>query len=187
MARPKSIDREVVLDLAEDIVCQHGISALTIDAVAKAAGISKGGVQSCFGTKATLIDALFARFGQAYERRFREVASSNGNPAEQVRAHVEATFGSDKMSSTKVAGLLAALLQSLQDLDSTLNWYRDRLQNWQLSEPDNQQALIAFLATEGAFMLRYFGLMEMDDALWQRAREQIRTLLDSSTPSNPKR
>ncbi len=91
------------------------------------------------------------------------------------------------MSSTKVAGLLAALLQSLQDLDSTLNWYRDRLQNWQLSEPDNQQALIAFLATEGAFMLRYFGLMEMDDALWQRAREQIRTLLDSSTPSNPKR
>ncbi len=36
-------------------------------------------------------------------------------------------------------------------------------------------------------MLRYFGLMEMDDALWQRAREQIRTLLDSSTPSNPKR
>ncbi len=182
MARPKSIDREAVLDLAEAIVCKQGISALTIDAVAKAAGISKGGVQSCFGTKAALIDALFTRFGQAYEHRFREVASLDDDPIGQVRAHVEATFGSDKVSSSKAAGLLAALLQSPQDLDSTLTWYRERLRNWQLGEPGHQQALLAFLATEGAFMLRYFGLMEMDDALWQRVLQQMRALLDAPPP-----
>lgn len=179
MARPRSIDREAVLDLAEAIVCQQGISALTMDAVAQAAGISKGGVQSCFGTKAALIDALFARFGQAYERRFREVAGLDDDPSGQVRAHVEATFGSDKVSSAKAAGLLAALLQSPQDLDGTLTWYRERVRNWQLDKPGHQQALLAFLATEGAFMLRYFGLVEMDDALWQKALQQIRALLDA--------
>ncbi len=35
--------REKLLDTAEDIVLQQGATALTIDAVAKAMGISKGG------------------------------------------------------------------------------------------------------------------------------------------------
>lgn len=43
MGRRKTIDREVLLDAAEHIVTTHGAAALTIDALAKAVGITKGG------------------------------------------------------------------------------------------------------------------------------------------------
>lgn len=57
MGRQRSIDRDKVLDIAEEIVATQGAAGLTIDAVAKAMGISKGGVQYCFGSKDALIDA----------------------------------------------------------------------------------------------------------------------------------
>lgn len=43
MGRQRSIDRDKVLDTAEEIVATRGAAGLTIDAVAKAMGISKGG------------------------------------------------------------------------------------------------------------------------------------------------
>ena len=52
--RPRTIDRDKVLDAAEDIVMAQGASGLTFDALAKAAGITKGGLQYCFGTKENL-------------------------------------------------------------------------------------------------------------------------------------
>ena len=42
MGRPRSIDRDKVLDIAERIVREEGATALTFDAVARAAGITKG-------------------------------------------------------------------------------------------------------------------------------------------------
>lgn len=62
MGRQRIIDREKVLEAAEEIVINQGATALTIDAVAKAMGISKGGVQYCFGNKDALIDAMFERW-----------------------------------------------------------------------------------------------------------------------------
>lgn len=63
MGRQRTIDRDKVLDAAENIVLNQGAAALTIDAVAKSMGISKGGVQYCFGNKDALIDAMFERWG----------------------------------------------------------------------------------------------------------------------------
>ncbi|MEW6099639.1 MAG: TetR/AcrR family transcriptional regulator [Pseudomonadota bacterium] len=182
MGRPKSIDRDAVLDVAEAIVRTQGAAALTLDAVAQAAGISKGGVQSCFGTKAALVDALFERFGQAYERRYREVADTDPSPVGRVRAHVAATFGSDEVSSAKAAGLLAALLQSPQELESTRQWYRERLQGLCMDTPEHRSAWLAFLAAEGAFMLRYFGLVEMNERLWRAIEAELQHTLAPSGP-----
>lgn len=181
MGRPKSIDRDAVLDLAEAIVRTQGAAGLTIEAVAQAAGISKGGVQSCFGTKAALIDALFERFGQAYEARYQALVDHDPTPLAKVRAHVEATFCSDEMSNAKAAGLLAALLQSPQDLDSTRAWYQERLAGLSLDDPEQRQAWLAFLATEGAFMLRYFGLVPMDESRWRVLHAAVR----DACPSGP--
>ena len=40
-------------------------------------GITKGGVQYCFGTKDALIDAIFERWGKAYDSLFEAVAGSS--------------------------------------------------------------------------------------------------------------
>lgn len=51
MGRRRTIDRDQLLDAAEAVIAREGAAGLTIDAVAKEMGITKGGVQYCFGTK----------------------------------------------------------------------------------------------------------------------------------------
>lgn len=75
-------------------------------------GITKGGVQYCFGTKDALIDAIFERWGKAYDSLFEAVAGKQPTPLTWVRAHAEATQRSDELSSSKAAALMAALIQT---------------------------------------------------------------------------
>lgn len=103
MGRQRTIDREKLLDAAEDIVLQQGATALTIDAVAKTMGISKGGVQYCFGNKDALIDAMFERWGQSYDEIFNQMTLQDNSPEGQIFAHMQATHQHDKVAMAKGA------------------------------------------------------------------------------------
>lgn len=103
MARPRSIDREKLLDAAEELVREKGAAGLTIDALARACGVTKGGVQYCFGTKDELIAAMFSRWDRDYERMFAELAGPSSDPARRVRAHAASMHASDDVSMAKAA------------------------------------------------------------------------------------
>ncbi|MGU3493269.1 TetR family transcriptional regulator [Xanthobacteraceae bacterium A53D] len=166
MGRKRTIDREALLDTAEEIVRTRGAGALTLDALAKAAGITKGGVQYAFGSKDGLTDALFDRWGTSYEAQFRAAAGDAPDPVTTVRAHITATRTSDDAASAKAAGLMAALIQTPEHLASTRAWYLARVAGLDTSTPEGRRARLAFLACEGAFMLRFFGIMDFDDSQW---------------------
>ncbi|MEI5679925.1 MULTISPECIES: TetR/AcrR family transcriptional regulator [unclassified Mesorhizobium] len=68
-----------ILSVAETILAESGGSALTIDAVAKAAGLSKGGVLYHFPSKASLIEALIDRSIAAIDAVF--LAAEKGRAA----------------------------------------------------------------------------------------------------------
>ncbi|MDN2566496.1 TetR/AcrR family transcriptional regulator [Aquibium sp. A9E412] len=174
LGRPRTIDRERLLDAAEEIVTQSGAAALTIDAVARAAGVTKGGVQYAFGSKEALIQAMFDRWDQTYEAIFRSMAGPDATPAQAVRAHVEGIYGSDDNAHAKAASLLAALIRTPEHLAATRAWYRQRIAALDLDREEDRRARLAFLAAEGAFMLRFFGLMEIDEAEWRDIFADIR-------------
>ncbi|CAI0725594.1 TetR/AcrR family transcriptional regulator [Serratia ficaria] len=177
MGRQRSIDRDKVLDVAEEIVATQGAAGLTIDSVAKAMGISKGGVQYCFGSKDALIDAMFDRWGKAYDRVFDAIAGEDPSAITSVRAHMQATCSSDQASSAKAAGLMATLIQTPEHLESSRAWYRSRIAGLDLRSEEGKRARLAFLATEGAFMLRYFGLMDIDQAEWETMFTDMQALI----------
>lgn len=176
MGRKRTVDREQLLDAAETIIESSGAAGLTIDAVAKAVGISKGGVQYCFGNKDALVDALFARWGASYDKLFAQTMADSTDPVDAVRAHVAATRRVDE-ASAKSASLLAALAQTPEHLASTRLWYRERIAKLDASTPQGRRARLAFLATEGAFMLRFFGFMDIDEAEWESMFEDLQQLL----------
>lgn len=60
MSRPP-LAREKVLDAFEQILIDEGERAATMDATARAAGVSKGGLLYHFGTKEAMESALIAR------------------------------------------------------------------------------------------------------------------------------
>lgn len=180
MGRRKTIDRDRVLEVAEDIVASRGASALTIDAVAKAAGITKGGVQSCFGTKEALIAAMLRRWMQEYQERVDGIAGPRPSPAAGIAAHVETTHLHDEGSQARAAALLALLLQTPEHLSDTRNWYREQVAGLDMTALADRRARLAFLATEGAFFLRFLGLMPIDRSAWDAMFADIRELLGPS-------
>jgi len=164
MGRRNTIDRGHVLAVAEQIVNEFGAGALTIDAVAKAAGITKGGVQSCFGTKEGLIAAMLERWIEAHEARVQELLPAAPTQLDLLRLHVQLTASDDVDAQRRVAGLLSALLDSPTHLEQIRDWYRAKMR--MLPKNDNA-AQVAFLATEGAFFLRYLGLIEYSEKQWK--------------------
>lgn len=166
MARPRVIDPNVVLDAAERIVAERGAGALSIGAVATAAGISKGGVQSAIGTKEGLIAALLARWMEADDRQFASVREKLGHTMNPVRAHISTTRAADESSLARAASLLAALIQPPAHLVEARAWYARRLGDLTASDERARAERLALLATEGAFFLRFLQLHSIDAATW---------------------
>ncbi|SDN75962.1 TetR/AcrR family transcriptional regulator [Phyllobacterium sp. OV277] len=171
MGRKRTIDRDKVLDAAESVVSKVGAAALTIDAVAKAAGITKGGVQYCFGTKGALIDAMLERWGQDYDTQVVQLTQKAS--ASPIHAHLEATRKGDESSNAKAASLMASLIQTPEHLGSTREWYRTRMADFDLTTEEGRRARTAFIATEGVFMLRFFGFMEISEQDWNAIFDDI--------------
>ncbi|WP_029008031.1 TetR/AcrR family transcriptional regulator [Azospirillum halopraeferens] len=177
MGRRKTIDPDALLDVAEEIVTTRGAAALTIDALARAAGITKGGVQYSFATKQALIDAMIKRWSQSYDAEFARLAGPHPDPVAAVRAHAEATRRSDASANAKAASLMTVLLQTPEHLESTRRWYRERLAGLDATTEEGRRARLAFFATEGVFTLRFFGLMDIGDDEWEEIMGDIAATL----------
>ena len=177
MGRKKVINRQHVLDVAEEIVSTEGAARLTIESVARAAGISKGGVQSCFGTKEALVEAMLQRWNESYEAAFLQLLTEPGSGIDRVRAHVAVTRNMTDEANARAATFMALLLQSPAHLAWQRNWYRERIAGLDTTSHHGRNARLAFLAMEGAFLLRFFGLMDLDDA-WDPIGADIAALID---------
>lgn len=66
----KTNTRERLLDAAEAVVIEQGVSALTLDAVAKQAGISKGGLLYHFPSKDAIVLGMVLRISTIVQERF---------------------------------------------------------------------------------------------------------------------
>ncbi|KNY15311.1 TetR family transcriptional regulator [Shinella sp. SUS2] len=164
--RPRSIDRDRVLDAAEAIVALDGATGLTFDAVARAAGITKGGVQYCFGTKENLIRSMIERWGSTFEGEVMAHAGDDRSPQSVIRGHLLATRDSDEAEYSRSAVMMTALLQSPEQVASSRVWYTHRLAGLDMDKAEDRQAALAFLAGEGAFLLKAFGLIDITEAQW---------------------
>lgn len=164
MSRPKSIDRGLVLDAAERIVVEQGASHLTFESVSREVGVTKGGIQSCFGTKEGLVTAMLKRWGENYDDAVRQLPESGG-PFKDAKDHVRLTAVSHDLNA-RSAGLLAALMQSKEQVAFARDWYARHAEGFDLQTEEGRRARVAFFATEGIFLLRYLGLADIGQAAW---------------------
>lgn len=165
--RPRSIDRDKVLDAAEALVMTEGAAALSFDAVARAAGITKGGVQYAFGTRANLIRSMIARWGEAHDALTVARSGPDPSPRALIQAHLAVTRDADEAEHSRSAAMMAALLQHPDHLTETRDWYAARLAALDLRQADDRRIALAFLAGEGAFLLKALGLIDLPEDHWR--------------------
>lgn len=171
--RPRSIDRDKVLDAAEALVMARGAGALSFDAVAKAAGITKGGVQYAFGSRDNLIRAMITRWGDAFDDEVAARTGPDPSPKDLIRAHLAATRDADADDHSRSAAMMTALVQHPDQLSDTRDWYESRLSGLDLASRDDRELALAFLAGEGAFLLKAFGLLSVSETQWKTLFEDL--------------
>src|SRR5215469_14026355 len=91
--------RDRLLDAAERVVAESGATHLTLDAVAKSAGVSKGGLLYHFPSKEALLEGMLSRHFQDVDAEVsRRLALRSEKGARRVNG---ATRGGNGASRTR--------------------------------------------------------------------------------------
>lgn len=88
MSRAKTIDENTILDAAEAVIREDGAAGLTIEAVARKAGVSVGGLQYSFRSKDALIAGMFERWGREYEADLTSLYPKPVNALDEARREI---------------------------------------------------------------------------------------------------
>lgn len=127
MSRPP-LARERVLDAFEELLASDGERAATLDATARAAGVSKGGLLYHFGTKEALEAGLVARLDARIDADVVAIGTAPEGPVDYfLRTSVA---GTEPLERTMIAvsrlaqGGSAPAAEALRD---TLRRWRDAL------------------------------------------------------------
>ncbi|MBC2885831.1 TetR/AcrR family transcriptional regulator [Ochrobactrum sp. CM-21-5] len=177
IGRPRTIDRDHVLDMAERIVAEGGVAALTMDAVAQASGVTKGGVQYCFGNKDGLLKAMIERWGDRFDDQVSVRRQGRTDALSHIAAHIRVTRESDAEDDSRFAAMMTSLIPNTEYLDETRAWYRKQWDGLDVSTLEGRKARLAFIANEGAFLLRSFNFFELSAEEWQAIFDDIEGLM----------
>ncbi|MFN7766835.1 MAG: TetR/AcrR family transcriptional regulator [Planctomycetaceae bacterium] len=93
--------REKLCETAIEIAAREGLAAMTLDNVARHAGVSKGGVTYHFPSKDKLLEAVVEHFGERLERLVLERVANDPHPRHRwARAMLDCTFDEPAAASS---------------------------------------------------------------------------------------
>lgn len=169
--------RDRILEAAERVVAEVGAARLTLDVVAQAAGVSKGGLLYHFPSKESLLGALAQRYVQSMEQCIEAAKSgiSEREASRDLKACIVGILGSDPRSKAMGAALLATAANDL----TLLEVIRERLAayNQELvaaNGADYARAAIVTLAIDGLMMRESLRISPFTD---QQREQVVRELL----------
>ncbi|MBS7813638.1 TetR/AcrR family transcriptional regulator [Roseococcus pinisoli] len=154
--------REKLLASAAALLVRMGVHGLTLDAVARDAAVSKGGLLHHFASKSDLLQALMDDIYSRYLGRIDELSALDPEShGRYTRAYIRAAL------STDVGHGQAALIMALL-LDPTLRsgWLRKAgsLLQKDITEGDPGLAQILRLAADGLWLSEAFSIHELSAA-----------------------
>lgn len=173
-----------MLDAAEAIIQARGVAGLTLEAAARDAGVSKGGLLYHFASKEALLDALLRRLAHFIEQEYRAcVAMQPEGPGRVARALLDWGFGDgehacDDRHDRAAAVFLAAFHHDPALLDPVREVIARMRQDIAADglPPGHGEAINA--AGDGMFMARIFRLYTPSAAERAAMRVALERLLE---------
>ncbi|TVQ19637.1 MAG: TetR/AcrR family transcriptional regulator [Leptolyngbya sp. DLM2.Bin15] len=177
-SKSRSDTRESLLKAASQVVIDKGVEALTLDAVAKQAGVSKGGLLYHFPNKDALIGGMVEHLIQEFEAVLQtefDQDDAPGTPGQWVRAYIRATLRFSKQSLALIARLTSIAADS-PNLFEAANVYDQQLrQRIEASGIDPTKATIIMLAIDGLWLSEVFQVGTLEEP---RLAQVLETLLE---------
>lgn len=157
-ATEKVSTSELILDAAERVVGRDG-AHLTIDAVVKESGFSKGGVLYNFPSKTALIEGMIQRMTNRFLSRHEAAkaqAQLDGEP--MLPAMIRAFFDDKHVDRQVYMGLLAALAENPEMIEPVRRVHSQMREDMLTHAPDPMLGRIAMLAADGLHFSEILGL-----------------------------
>jgi len=186
VSHPPPDARTRILDAAEAIVHSRGVSGLTLEAAARDAGVSKGGLLYHFASKEALLDALLRRLAEYIEREYEAcVAAQPPGPGRVARAELEWGFGEGELTCNERHDRAGAVFRAAFHHDPALldpiravfaRMRRDMAADG--LTPGIGEAIAA--AGDGMFMARMFRLYTPTEAERMAVRAALSRLLEQA-------
>ena len=172
------LTRQKLLAASRQVALEEGGAAcLTIDAVAKAAGVSKGAVLYHFASKDQLLTAVLESLFDGFDVAIEAEAVAGGG---WLRAYLRASFPDDRAGYLKETRAIFAILSLRPELRPIA---QQRFLRWhEQAEEDRQDVVTASLirsAIDGLWYNEMFGF-SLDDEQRRALLRKIEGLLDAA-------
>lgn len=184
MGRSRKVEREALLDAAQEVILSGGAAGLTIEAVAAKLGVGKATVLYDFKTKHSLVRAILERQLDAEDDRLDSLgASLCDRPDAAVQGWIRAAQRPLSEQDRSLGMGLIAELASDRDLNAVSRQFlRRRMADIIGSASSPRGATLAFLAVEGLKILDYLGMHRWSPDEVEAIIEDI-TWLAAQTPA----
>jgi AcrR family transcriptional regulator len=191
-----SLSRQRILNAAMQVAVRDGVLAITLDAVAREAGISKGGLIHHFRTKDDLISAMLEHFRVQTLQTMEERIAIDENPrGRSFRAMVGMVLQpalTDQGEGAVPSGmcrfftaLLAASANNPGLLDSfrrSMGCMREKL----LAEgPNGLRQVALWPAIHGLLLWQHLGVICAEDPIFQSLIDELLGLAGGPDPTVP--
>jgi AcrR family transcriptional regulator len=147
--------RQRLLDAAERVVVESGATHLTLDAVAKSAGVSKGGLLYHFPTKEALLEGMLARHFEDVDaevtRRLAKRARKSSS-ADELRERVRVLLELHPERPAVGAAMVAASADSPEHMAPCRAQYRRLLNRFAKLPGGFERAALVMLAVQGLLL-----------------------------------
>ncbi len=150
--QPEQVRRSL-LDCAAQIAVEQGLASVTIQAVAEAAGVTKGGLFHHFSSKKTLVDSVFVDILEQLDRAIdAHLEKDNVTYGRFTRAYIEAIFADHSRYASDPWMALSLSMVIEPDLRRLWTaWLTSRLQRHTETDTSPQLEIVR-LAADGAWL-----------------------------------
>ncbi|WP_109316047.1 TetR/AcrR family transcriptional regulator [Pseudovibrio ascidiaceicola] len=183
MSRYQKLNKNELLNAAERVIQKQGAHALSIGSVAAEAKVSRGGIQSNFGSRAQLIDALFARWDEDLERYKKEIRSRCNNHMSELDVFLAATRLQHLHQPEQMSAMMILTMQTHEQREASQIWMEDKLRLAGAEADDERGHRLRLLVNEAMVMMHSMQLAPLSDEEWAEVWEDLDGLFDRNTPS----
>ncbi|MEV6719199.1 TetR/AcrR family transcriptional regulator [Lentzea sp. NPDC051208] len=171
--------RREVLAAAARALIEQGPN-VSLDAVAKEAGVSKGGLLHHFRNKQALIVGLIEEWFDHYDATVESLLEPEDTPGRWTRAHIKATFAVDDLwSHPSVVTALLGVPELQQRLDVAATRWRQQTDSDGLHP---QRADLISRALDGVTLADLLWRGQEPDEERERTRDLLLKLTEQSGP-----
>ncbi len=190
-----TVTKDKICDAAIQITVRDGLLAMTLDAVAKEAGISKGGVMYHFRSKDELVRGMLDYFGQQCETMLmRRVVDDPEPRLRWARCMLDCMFpespASDadtddgQMSSEVLNRFFMAMLTGAVTCPAAMQPLRQlaiRMRNRFMSDPkEGMDQILVWLAIDGLCLWQFMGIIDSNDPMIAQVGQSLRARIKAT-------